>query len=435
MEVESLNRQQKQQQQLLSPVSANSMPESPSSLAIHLYVHHHHHLHSSEPSRTASATAPSAPMVLLSPLTIPLSPPLEQGSEAVASPPSPCSPTQAEVILPSTPLIFLNPRASLLPSLNISNRIDSNQLEARSGAKALLNISPTTPNENDPSLLPWFKYPSSLAISNSVAQVQKQLHQRRHRQCLAQLPDPTFANQLLSTISSNDLARLYVHAAHHLHSYQPLRRYVLMKMIMTQAELAQYGRLRAEMPRAPSPSTGAQPKRIGFGSEANTGLGARPKISSKLGQFVKTMERIPRLPSPPFLTVPLSGERATKIDVVEKSNSYLPLEHWHVSQKRKHSPQEHIPPIPQQPMHHPLQGHHILHSQVLNISSNKFKHARRRIASPSSAVSCSLPPSLTSPLSGVLPPIEVLSRPSSPSSWSPWAYTESYGVSGLLMLP
>ncbi|KAF9954853.1 hypothetical protein BGZ70_010437 [Mortierella alpina] len=57
-----------------------------------------------------------------------------------------------------------------------------------------------------------------------------------------------------------------------------------MKMIMTQAELAQFGRLRADMPRAPGPSTGAKPRqRIGFGSEANTGLGARPKVPSKLG--------------------------------------------------------------------------------------------------------------------------------------------------------
>ncbi|KAG0055578.1 hypothetical protein BGZ83_008189 [Gryganskiella cystojenkinii] len=83
--------------------------------------------------------------------------------------------------------------------------------------------------------------------------------------------------QLLSTITASDLARMYVHAAHHLHSHQPIRRYVMMKMIMTQAELIQYGRLRAEMPRAPGPSTGAQPRRTGFGTEANKGLSARPK--------------------------------------------------------------------------------------------------------------------------------------------------------------
>ncbi|KAG0249239.1 hypothetical protein BG011_009490 [Mortierella polycephala] len=441
IEAEALNHQQKQQkqkQQLPSPVSENSMPESPSSLAIHLYVHHHHHLHSPEPSPTISATAPSVPMVLLSPLAIPLSPSLEQESEAVASLPSPSSPTPAEVILPSAPLISPSPGASLLPPLSISNRIDPNQPEARSGVRIPLNISPTTPNENDPSLLPWFKYPSSLVISNSVAQVQKQLHQRRHRQCLAQLPDPMFANQLLSTISSDDLARLYVHAAHHLHSHQPIRRFVLMKMIMTQAELVQYGRLRAEMPRAPGPSTGAQPKRTGFGSEANTGLGARPKISSKLSQFVRATECTPRLPSPPFTTMLLSGDEATKINIVENSNNYLSLEHRHVSQKRKHSPQEHIPLqslIPPQPMHHPLQEHHILHSQVLYVSSNKFKHARRRISSPSSLVSCSLPPSLTSsPSEGVSPSMEVLSQSSSSLPWLSWAYTESYGVSGLLML-
>ncbi|KAG0241112.1 hypothetical protein BGX31_001419 [Mortierella sp. GBA43] len=57
---------------------------------------------------------------------------------------------------------------------------------------------------------------------------------------------------------------------------------------MTQAELAQFGRLRAEMPRAPGPSTGAQPRRIGFGSDANTGLAARPKVPSKLGMYMAT---------------------------------------------------------------------------------------------------------------------------------------------------
>jgi hypothetical protein len=55
-----------------------------------------------------------------------------------------------------------------------------------------------------------------------------------------------------------------------------------MKQIMTQAELIQYGRLRAEMPRAPGPSTGALPRRTGFGTEANKGLKARPKVSSNL---------------------------------------------------------------------------------------------------------------------------------------------------------
>ncbi|KAG0230343.1 hypothetical protein BGW42_001015 [Actinomortierella wolfii] len=98
--------------------------------------------------------------------------------------------------------------------------------------------------------------------------------------------DPAYSAHLLSTVSPRDLQRLYVHAAHHLHSHQPIRRYVLMKCIMTQAELTQYGRLRAEMPRAPGPSTGARPKPTGFGTLANTGLDARPKVRSKLGMYV-----------------------------------------------------------------------------------------------------------------------------------------------------
>ncbi|KAF9354266.1 hypothetical protein BGX26_007926 [Mortierella sp. AD094] len=65
-----------------------------------------------------------------------------------------------------------------------------------------------------------------------------------------------------------------------------------MKMMMTQAEIVQYGRLRAEMPRAPGPSTGAQPKRTGFGSEVNSGLAARPKVPSKLGVYVMNMPNV-----------------------------------------------------------------------------------------------------------------------------------------------
>ncbi|KAF9969793.1 hypothetical protein BGZ73_007682, partial [Actinomortierella ambigua] len=104
------------------------------------------------------------------------------------------------------------------------------------------------------------------------------------------LTDPVYAAHLLSTVTPRDLQRLYVHAAHHLHSHQPIRRYVLMKCIMTQAELTQFGRLRAEMPRAPGPSTGARPKPTGFGTLANTGLEARPKQPSKLRMYV-TMGR------------------------------------------------------------------------------------------------------------------------------------------------
>ncbi|KAG0059492.1 hypothetical protein BGZ92_006933, partial [Podila epicladia] len=44
-------------------------PESPSGLAIHLYVHHHHHHHSQETTEKKSGTT-SPPLLLLSPLTI-----------------------------------------------------------------------------------------------------------------------------------------------------------------------------------------------------------------------------------------------------------------------------------------------------------------------------------------------------------------------------
>ncbi|KAG0066360.1 hypothetical protein BGZ90_001436, partial [Linnemannia elongata] len=72
----------------------------------------------------------------------------------------------------------------------------------------------------------------------------------------------------------------------------------MMKMIMTQAELAQYGRLRAEMPRAPGPSTGAQPKRNGFGSPAQSGFEFRPKRSSRLGRYMYSAAAFVPVPAP-----------------------------------------------------------------------------------------------------------------------------------------
>ncbi|CAO3573716.1 unnamed protein product [Mortierella alpina] len=331
------HQQQQQQQQrdahpqkplhpLPSPPSSNSSPESPSSLAIHLYVHHHHHHHSQEPaspvslnasSKSSDLASPSAPS-LPSPST-PAAGSMEHGLEYhsethtnITSLPSPISPS-ADVIPSTAPLVAPRPLAPLLPSLAIPTSAACTSLP--------------TPDENEASsYLPWFNHPQSLAnasantdtdtdtdtdtssLSHPQQQPQPQLQPaeppapvqgqgqqaqpaRRHRHYRPQLPDPTLSQQLLSTISSKDLARLYVHAAHHLHSHQPIRHYVLMKMIMTQAELAQFGRLRADMPRAPGPSTGAKPRqRIGFGSEANTGLGARPKVPSKLGLHVSTMD-------------------------------------------------------------------------------------------------------------------------------------------------
>ncbi|KAF9206218.1 hypothetical protein BGZ49_002818, partial [Haplosporangium sp. Z 27] len=278
----------KKQQQLPSPAQSAASPESPSSLAIHLYVHHHHHHHSqqqeqqqehSPPLSTNSLANPSAPpLLLLSPLTIPLetslpSPPLgsepeikttttnavpvNSGNNNSNVPSSPPSPTP-EVL----PLAAPRQVVSLLPPLTIppsrAAEVNNNNI-----------VSPTTPPVNGTSeaeRLPWFTHPNSLANSNA-------------------------------STKANDISRLYVHAAHHLHSHQPIRKYVLMKMMMTQAELVQYGRLRAEMPRAPGPSTGAQPKRTGFGSIANTGLEARPKIPSKLGIFVMNMPNIIATPT------------------------------------------------------------------------------------------------------------------------------------------
>ncbi|KAF9946802.1 hypothetical protein BGZ72_011112 [Mortierella alpina] len=326
-----LQQQQQQQQRgahqqkplhpLPSPPSSTASPDSPSSLAIHLYVHHHHHHHSQEAASPASLNAsskssdfatPSAPSLSSpsTPATGPTLLPSEQDLEHhsknhdnITSLPSPISPS-ADVIPSTAPLVSPRPLAPLLPSLAIptSRRVTP----PASGT----SITPPTPDENEASSkLPWFNHPQSLANASSNASLSEQqqspaqLQQpeqvpppqiqppKRHRHYRPQLPDPTLSQQLLSTISSKDLARLYVHAAHHLHSHQPIRHYVLMKMIMTQAELAQFGRLRADMPRAPGPSTGAKPRqRIGFGSEANTGLGARPKVPSKLGLHVCTID-------------------------------------------------------------------------------------------------------------------------------------------------
>lgn len=329
------------QQHLPSPVPSATSPESPSSLAIHLYVHHHHHHHPQESASSSSAvvlqdgssslsssscaaaslsssTASVSPMVLLSPLTFP-HPAIDhhlyqqqqhlQGSiksASVASLPSPpLSTSESELSqLPSPPPVQL---VSLLPPLSIPSINDNKSNDAlltppASTRSPLLMVSsvskagePTSANEDPSSSLPWFNHPQSLAnttsTKNHLNNEQRQYQQKRHRQHRnhqprPQLPDSALASQLLSTISSKDLARLYVHAAHHLHSHQPIRRYVMMKMIMTQAELAQYGRLRAEMPRAPGPSTGAQPKRNGFGSPAQSGFEFRPKKPSRLGRYM-----------------------------------------------------------------------------------------------------------------------------------------------------
>ncbi|KAG0357320.1 hypothetical protein BGZ54_000373, partial [Gamsiella multidivaricata] len=300
------------QQQLPSPARSTTSPESPSSLAIHLYVHHHHHHHAQEPpiKEITGSNTPTAPVVLLSPLTYPLASPLEPTLTAVpsncASLPSPVSPT-SEAIPPSAPLASPHPLMSLLPPLCIPTRAAINTPSQHNNAST---IFPTTPTENDASTLPWFIHPNSLAGSNASQQQSSSTcalptatrpstgpnHPHRYRlpRLYPQLPDPVLAIQLLSTISSKDLTRLYAHAAHHLHSHQPIRRYVLMKMIMTQAELAQYGRLRAEMPRAPGPSTGAQPKRTGFGSEIHSGMAFRPKVPSKLGMYTITATAVER---------------------------------------------------------------------------------------------------------------------------------------------
>ncbi|KAF9437097.1 hypothetical protein BGZ76_002013 [Entomortierella beljakovae] len=316
-----------EQQQLPSPSNSATSPESPSSLAIHLYVHHHHHHHPQQQQVSPPLSSNSStPLLLLSPLTLPLespslpslSPPLESEAKShtiSSSLPSPPSPTP-EVI----PLVAPRPLVPLLPSLNIP----SSRVEAENKSNSL--ASPTAPpvnGSNDSVEQPWFSYPKSLGNSDSSASstttttttttatkvdprsLQQKLsaatlavtssnNSRRHRYhqrvqphvSRPSLTDPVFGRQLLSTISQQELGRLYVHAAHHLHSHQPIRRYVLMKMMMTQAELIQYGRLRADMPRAPGPSTGSQPKKTRFGAEATI-----PKIPSKLGIFVMNMPR------------------------------------------------------------------------------------------------------------------------------------------------
>ncbi|KAG0032338.1 hypothetical protein BGZ81_011121 [Podila clonocystis] len=251
-------------------------PESPSGLAIHLYVHHHHHHHSQEAVENKSgALSPS--LLLLSPLTV------EPSSTTTAN-------TTLPPLLPSpvSPPLTTPQLVSLLPSANIPSLKDSISSSSATPLSST-NTKPLTPTEEDApqAPLPWFNHPNSLANSSSSRPSRPiRLHQPRVR-----LPDPATSAHLLSTISQQDLSRLYVHAAHHLHSHQPIRRYVLMKMLMTQAELTQYGRLRAEMPRAPGPSTGALPKRTEFGTVENTGLGARCKVSSGLGRFVVTRKR------------------------------------------------------------------------------------------------------------------------------------------------
>ncbi|KAG0335992.1 hypothetical protein BG000_007034 [Podila horticola] len=249
-------------------------PESPSGLAIHLYVHHHHHHHSQETVEKSGTTSP--PLLLLSPLTIE---PSSTTAVNIASPPllpSPVSPPLATQLI------------SLLPPANIPSLKDST-LSSSSTALSSSKIKSLTPTEEDTlAPQPWFNHPNSLANSSSTRRPTRpiRLHQPRVR-----LPDAATSAHLLSTIYPEDLSRLYVHAAHHLHSHQPIRRYVMMKMLMTQAELTQYGRLRAEMPRAPGPSTGALPRRTGFGTLANTGLGAAVKVPSGLGRFMVARER------------------------------------------------------------------------------------------------------------------------------------------------
>ncbi|KAF9149548.1 hypothetical protein BG015_008651 [Linnemannia schmuckeri] len=329
--------QNQNQQHLPSPVPSTTSSESPSSLAIHLYVHHHHHHHPQESSTAVilqdecnpsssssgetaslSSNAGSASMVLLSPLTLP-HPTMDhhlyqqqqqqqhlQGltkSAAAASLPSPpmLTPEIEQSELPSPPFAQI---VSLLPPLSVSSNYNNSNdalLTSPSSAPSppliapsVTKTGPTSASDDTTSSLPWFNHRHSLAhittknqLNNNNHQYQQRRHrQHRYHQPRLQLPDSALASQLLSTISSKDLARLYVHAAHHLHSHQPIRRYVMMKMIMTQAELAQYGRLRAEMPRAPGPSTGAQPKRNGFGSPAQSGFEFRPKKPSRLGRYM-----------------------------------------------------------------------------------------------------------------------------------------------------
>ncbi|KAF9096409.1 hypothetical protein BGX23_011340 [Mortierella sp. AD031] len=241
-------------------------------------------------------------MVLLSPLTFP-HPTLDHHHyqqqqqhlqaktvAAIASLPSPPLPTPEDELAPPAKLV------SLLLPLSIPSNSSSNSLRSPDlltpppSARSPPLIAPATsqtPTETDDASLPWFNHPHSLANiftkkleghTQPQPQPQRRPHHHQYRQHRPQLPDPALASQLLSTISSKDLTRLYVHAAHHLHSHQPIRRYVMMKMIMTQAE----------MPRAPGPSTGAQPKRNGFGSPAQSGFAFRPKNPSKLGRYMSS---------------------------------------------------------------------------------------------------------------------------------------------------
>ncbi|GJJ77158.1 hypothetical protein EMPS_09517 [Entomortierella parvispora] len=262
------------------PITPTSPAESPSSLAIHLYVHHHHHHH---PQPELTVTTQSSSSFPSTSLPSPVSPHLEQDSLATdvsASSPAVAKPRALPCLLPSLCIPECsndsNKRTMQLPSPTTPPTETSAWFSQPAIATSALNAS-IAPNAilEDPAL-PTARQPSPSKCRHR--------QQRPYSQSLAHLPNPVMSAQLLSTISESDLARMYVHAAHHLHSHQPIRRYVLMKMIMTQAELIQYGRLRAEMPRAPGPSTGALPKRTGFGTEANKGWSARPKVSSNLAQ-------------------------------------------------------------------------------------------------------------------------------------------------------
>ncbi|GJJ72442.1 hypothetical protein EMPS_04799 [Entomortierella parvispora] len=276
---------------LPSPPLTASSPESPSSLAIHLYVHHHHHHHGQKPESNSAAH------------TLLPSPPL-------LSPPSSLELCRDDP-MKETPPVVISPRPLpvLLPSLNIPESRTNNAPQP-----SLIKVSSTTTIPTDSDALSWYSHPHTrpsltdtsnppLSTAALLKDLSKPCHppqpqappRRRHRQqhpSSSFLLDPAMSAQILGTISSTDLGRMYVHAAHHLHSHQPIRRYVLMKQIMTQAELIQYGRLRADMPRAPGPSTGALPKRTGFGTDANKGDKARPKVSSNLVKYnVLTAER------------------------------------------------------------------------------------------------------------------------------------------------
>ncbi|KAF9916896.1 hypothetical protein BX616_002509 [Lobosporangium transversale] len=305
-----------------SPVSATIFASTPFS--------------SDTPNLEHSLSLHSQPPWLLSPLSTSLTSPEPGLGTNTSTYPNKSLPSPLPSPPPLTPEIVA-PSNTLESSQPFTRHDVIYQVSPRSN-----NVSPTTPTldtmavietsnraENDTASVPWLTRCDNLASLNTKQKTlsplspelspspslgapavaapttadtecqplqtsshMPQSQPRRYRQydsIHSLMPGSALANQLLSTISSKDLARLYVHAAYHLHSHQPIRRYVLMKMIMTQAEVTQYGRLRAEMPRAPGPSTGAQPKPTGLGSEARKGLSARPKVPSKLGLHVMTI--------------------------------------------------------------------------------------------------------------------------------------------------